>query len=128
MVTDAERQKEIQQLEQDLRNLQRRYAHLDRAARRFRAGFYVLVAAMGIVIFVFAVMGRLPAALFSAAVLLATILFIFAYGRMFSELRLIDWVGWWPGHVRWGVKRSEAEAVEDMVAERIERLARLKGN
>jgi len=128
MVTDAERQKEIQQLEQDLRNLQRRYAHLDRAARRFRAGFYVLVAVMGIVIFVFAVMGRLPAALFSAAALLATILFIFAYGRMFSELRLIDWVGWRPGAIRWGVKRSEAEAVEEMVAERMERLARLKGS
>ena len=124
-MTDAERQTEIQQIEQDLRNLQRRYVHLDRAARQFRAGFYVLVTVLGVVIFVFALMGRLPAALFTTVLLVATILFIFACGRMYSELRLIDWVG---GHMRWGVKRSEAQAVEGMVAERVERLKHLKGN
>jgi hypothetical protein len=124
----SRRESELRQIEDDLRNLQRRYAKLETAARRLRVGFYVLVAVLTTFTLVAAVVGHIPALLVSVVVAAFATANIWFYARLFPELRLIDWVGWWPGYPRWSVKRSEAQAVEDMVADRLERLKKLKGN
>ena len=129
----TDREEEIREIEKDLTNLHRRYVNLERAAWRFRVGFYVLVAALATFVLVTAVTGSLPGILFSTALFVVTMLLIWASARMFRDLRLIDWVGWWPRYPRLpgypgAVTRSKAQAVEDMVAERVERLKHLKGN
>jgi hypothetical protein len=125
---DADRENEIRRIEADLRNFQRRYANLDRSARRVRMSFYFLIAVLAAFIVAGAVMGH-PAPLVASAMPLSiVILSAWAIARLYPELRWIDYVGWSPGYWRWAVKQTEAMAVEHMVAERLERLARLKGN
>jgi hypothetical protein len=91
-------------------------------------GFYVLVAVLTTFTLVAAVVGHIPALLVSVVVAAFAAANIWFCARLFPELRLIDWVGCWPGCPRWSVKRSEAQAVEDMVADHLERLKKLKGN
>jgi hypothetical protein len=124
----TDREAEIREIERELQILQRRYANLDAAGRQLRAGFYIMIGLLITFMIVAAIMSHLPALLLWMGVLVFALLNIWATTRLFPDLRLIDWVGWWPGRPRWGVKRSEAEAGEDMVAERMERLARLKVN
>jgi hypothetical protein len=120
---------EIRQVEDDLRNLHRRYAHLERSARRLRISFYFLVVALAALIVGGAVMGNMAALVSSVALLIIVILIAWASAHAHPELRWIDYAGWWPeGIYPWTVKRSEAQAVEDMAAERMERLAQLKRN
>jgi hypothetical protein len=44
----------------------------------------------------------------------------------FHRVRWIDLVGWQPGALGISAKRSEAMAIEDMIAERARRLAELR--
>ena len=94
----TDREAEIREIEKDLTNLHRRYVNLERAAWRFRVGFYVLVAALATFVLVTVVTGSLPGILFSTALFVVTMLLIWASACMFPDLRLIDWVGWWPGY------------------------------
>lgn len=128
-MTDADGDTEIRQLEDDLRNLQRRYAILELSGRRLRIMHYVLLAALAALALVSAVMGHLGPSALATAVLVVAIVVDLASARAYPELRWIDQANWRDfGFYPWTVKRTEAQAVEDMVAERMERLARLKGN
>jgi hypothetical protein len=122
------RQIEIRQLEQDLDNLQRRYAALGAAVRYLKCGFTLLVIALIALIIWAATIGNGPlvAALFFLLMIAAVLAYLgplsltpfWAFGR--SKPRWIDVVSWWRG-----AERSEAMAVEDMIADRKQRLAAL---
>lgn len=92
--TISREESEIREIEGDLQILQRRYANLDMAARRLRAGFYLLVAVLTTFILVAAIIGHWPALLLSTALLVVTILIVWTYVLFFPELRLIDYAGW----------------------------------
>jgi hypothetical protein len=125
---DEARRSEILQLEQDLANLHSRYASLRGAVRILQVGFRVL----GLVALAFLVL-----AVILANVGLAVTMILFLLGlvaligpRMLftdPEPGWIDVVGWKPlGTFGPHVERSEAMAVEDMIAERTRRLEALR--
>jgi hypothetical protein len=122
------RQIEIRQLEQDLDNLRRRYAALDTAVKYLKIGFVLLVIAL-IIWAATTRNGALAAALFILFVIAAALAYLgpisltpfWAFGG--PEPRWIDVVSWWKG-----AKRSEAMAVEDMIADRKQRLAALRAS
>ncbi|HZJ11222.1 MAG TPA: hypothetical protein VFD26_01035 [Methyloceanibacter sp.] len=126
---ETERENEISQIEHDLGNLQRRYAILHRSARRMRISSYFLIVALVGFIVAGIVTGNLAALVASTAFLMTAILSALVTLYVFPKVRWIDLAGWSPEGI-WGVSiwRTEAMAVEDMVAERVERLASLKGN
>jgi di/tricarboxylate transporter len=113
---------EIAELERDLSNLHRRYVVLERSARRMKLTFYAFLVALVLLIVVSAVVSNTAAAVASLVVLLST--FALAYG-----LRSQRWIDIASGP--WGladhVRYIEAQAVEDMVTERMARLDQLKG-
>jgi hypothetical protein len=128
-MNETERQAEIEKIEHELRLLQRRYANLERAAKRMRLMTYLLVLGF---IGVF-VAGVLSIDLLGGGIVLAFMVpaglgFCAVWRRFDTGGRWIDSAsvpfGWWGA----GMKRTEAMGVEDMVAERMERLARLRGN
>ncbi len=141
-MNETERQAEIEKIERELQILQRRYANLDRAGERMRIMTYALpLAFIGAVILALLSVDLLWGSLVALVLLLIGLAFWRAWlvwmRRWSSQsVRWIDHAGWFPGHgylvpywADWfAVKRSEAMAVEDMVAERMERLARLRGN
>ena len=118
---------EIRQIEDDLRNLRRRYGHLERAAWRVRLMFQLLVGVLAAGFVVGAIRGN-PVALVVLVLLLVLVIATWTIARSYPEFRLMDYVGWSPeGYWRLSIKQTEAMAVEHMVAERMERLAKLKG-
>jgi hypothetical protein len=123
------RQIEIRQLEQDLDNLRRRHAELDAAVRYLKIGFVLFVIALiALIIWAAAIdNGALAAALLVLLMIAAVLAYLgplsmtpfWAFGG--PEPRWIDVVSWWRG-----ANRSEAMAVEDMIADRKQRLAALR--
>jgi hypothetical protein len=136
MAADADsRQDEIRQIEQDLSNLERRYGSLEDAVKWLKLGFGAnVVALIG-----FAVLG---VAIGNAGLVATTLALLVLCGLAALAgpvsvsaglawsgrgARWIDVVGWQPpGILGLGVKRSEAMAVEDMIADRRRRLAQLQ--
>jgi len=125
---DDARRSEILQLEQDLENLQRRYAALKQSVRILQVGLRVL-ALVAIAFIVWA------AVIASIGLAVAMILFLIALvvltgpRILFAEPERgwIDVVTWRPlGLLGPSVKRSEAMAVEDMIADRTRRLEELR--
>ena len=125
---DEARRSEILQLEQDLANLRGRYAALQSSVRILQIGLRVL-ALVALAVLVWAVV--------VANIGLAVVMILFLLGllaligpRMLfthPEPGWIDVVGWNPfGIFGPGVKRSEAMAIEDMIAERTRRLEALR--
>ena len=122
--TVSRRESEICEIEQDLKNLQRRYHHLERSARWTTITFYTFIGVL--------VLLALAASASGVGVLSMMIGFVIigmcAVAYAMREQRLIDaisWIGWDWSRVP---TRSEAMAIEDMVAERVERLKHLKAN
>jgi hypothetical protein len=66
--TISRKESEIRQIENDLRNLQRRYAKLELAAKRLRTGFFILIAVLTTFTLVAAVVGHIPALLVSVVI------------------------------------------------------------
>ena len=127
-VDDEARRSEILQLEQDLVNLHRRYATLKQSVRILQLGFRAL-ALVAIAFMVWAVI------LANIGLAVAMILFLLALVALIGPRILfadpepgwIDVVSWKPiGMFGPDVKRSEAMAVEDMIAERTRRLEALR--
>ena len=127
-VDDEARRSEILQLEQDLANLHRRYATLKQSVRILQLGFRAL-ALVAIAFMVWAVI------LANIGLAVAMILFLLALVALIGPRILfadpepgwIDVVSWKPiGMFGPDVKRSEAMAVEDMIAERTRRLEALR--
>lgn len=127
-VDDEAKRSEILQLEQDLANLHRRYATLKQSVRILQLGFRAL-ALVAIAFMVWAVI------LANIGLAVAMILFLLALVALIGPRILfadpepgwIDVVSWKPiGMFGPNVKRSEAMAVEDMIAERTRRLEALR--
>ena len=127
-VDDEARRSEILQLEQDLANLHRRYATLKQSVRILQLGFRAL-ALVAIAFMVWAII------LANIGLAVAMILFLLALVALIGPRILfadpepgwIDVVSWKPiGMFGPDVKRSEAMAVEDMIAERTRRLEALR--
>jgi hypothetical protein len=127
-VDDEARRSEILQLEQDLANLHRRYATLKQSVRILQVGFRAL-ALVAIAFMVWAII------LANIGLAVAMILFLLALVALIGPRILfadpepgwIDVVSWKPiGMFGPNVKRSEAMAVEDMIAERTRRLEALR--
>jgi hypothetical protein len=125
------RQIAIRQLERDLDNLRRRYAALDTAVRYLKIGFVLFVIAL-IALIIWAATtrnGALAAGVFILFIIAAVLAYLgplsmtpfWAFGG--PEPRWIDVVSWWRG-----AKRREAMAVEDMIADRKQRLAALRAS
>jgi len=127
-VDDEAKRSEILQLEQDLANLHRRYATLKQSVRILQLGFRAL-ALVAIAFMVWAII------LANIGLAVAMILFLLALVALIGPRILfadpepgwIDVVSWKPiGMFGPDVKRSEAMAVEDMIAERTRRLEALR--
>jgi hypothetical protein len=125
---DDARQSEILQLEQDLENLQRRYAALKQSVRILQVGLRVLALVAIAFIAWAAVIASIGLAV--AMILFLLVLVLLTGPRiLFAEPEpgWIDVVTWRPlGLLGPSVKRSEAMAVEDMIAERTRRLEALR--
>jgi hypothetical protein len=127
-VDDEAKRSEILQLEQDLANLHRRYATLKQSVRILQVGFRAL-ALVAIAFMVWAII------LANIGLAVVMILFLLALVALIGPRILfadpepgwIDVVSWKPiGMFGPNVKRSEAMAVEDMIAERTRRLEALR--
>jgi hypothetical protein len=127
-VDDEAKRSEILLLEQDLANLHRRYATLKQSVRILQLGFRAL-ALVAIAFMVWAVI------LANIGLAVAMILFLLALVALIGPRILfadpepgwVDVVSWKPiGMFGPDVKRSEAMAVEDMIAERTRRLEALR--
>jgi hypothetical protein len=124
---------EIHRLEQELENLAARYSALLQSALWLQRGF-VFFAAVLIGLMAVGVVIRNPAFVATMALPLLVIGAIALIGPrgMHPWLpggRWIDAVGWKPvGYYGAAVQRSEAMAVEDMIAERTQRLAILRAD
>jgi hypothetical protein len=129
--TDGEaRRSEILQLEQDLANLHRRYASLTSSVRILQVGFRVL-ALVAIAFLVLAViLANIGLAVTMLLFLLALVILI-GPRMLFTkpEPGWIDVVSWnWNRFGMFGKQpdRSEAMAIEDVIAERTRRLEALR--
>jgi hypothetical protein len=80
---------EIRQIEDDLRSC----ANLELPARRLRAGFYILITVLTTFTLMAAIIGHWPVFLLSTALLVITILPVWANARRSPQLRLIDYAG-----------------------------------
>ncbi|MFD0986737.1 hypothetical protein [Methyloligella solikamskensis] len=128
---ETERQAEIEEIERELQILRRRYANLDRAGKRMRIMTYLFALGFGGIV----IASLLSIDLLGGGIVLIVILPIaFAlwifWRRLEPPQRWIDvaCTAWGVGAWGEGPGRTEAMAIEDMVAERMERLARLRGN
>ena len=112
---------EIRQLERDLENLERCYSALQRSARRVKATFFVFIAALVTLVLCGLAIGSIGLAAMSfLSLIVSATMAMYAYSR---GGRWIDVVGWSPREGM--IKRTEAMAVEDMIADRKARLAAL---
>jgi hypothetical protein len=125
---DEGRRSEILQLEQDLANLRGRYAALSQSVRILQFGFRALaLVAIGFLVLA-AILGNIGLAVAMILFLLGLVLLIgprmlFAH----PEPGWIDVVSWRPfGMFGPDVKRGEAMAIEDMIADRTRRLEALR--
>ena len=132
---DDSREEEIRRIEQDLENLIRRYGELEDAVKWLKLGFGAFMVALLVLAVWGAVVGN--AGLFAASIAFLLLCGLAALvgplsvspGLAWSGrgARWIDIVGWQPpGILGLSVKRSEAMAVEDMIADRRSRLAQLQ--
>jgi hypothetical protein len=110
---------EIQKLEQDLENLERCYAALEQSARWLKQGFFVLIPALIALVLWGIVIDNLKLAAMSLLILI-----YFAVWSRLNRRRWIDIVSYRP---RSFVQRTEAMAIEDMIADRKARLAAWRG-
>jgi hypothetical protein len=107
---------EIRKLEHDLETLERSYA-LEQSARWAKQAFFVFIAALIALILWSAVIDNFETAAMSSLAL------IFCAVLYFKRIRWIDIVSHNP---RGFVQRTEAKAIEDMIADRKARLAALR--
>jgi hypothetical protein len=124
---------EIGKLRQDLENLERCYAVLEQGGRRVKTAYFVYLGALAVLTIggIFLENGLVMSATSFMVLILSIIVALLADMR---GTRWIDVVGWRPGFLGGGeaaglvavVRRSEAQAVEDMIAERKMRLASLR--
>ena len=122
---------EMARIALDLENLERRYGALEDSVRYLKLGFDAFVVGFVALALWGAFIGN--AGLLALAIALLVLCGIIALLGPFSVspclrgARWIDVVGWEPpGVLGLSVKRSEAMAVEDMIAERRRRLALLQ--
>jgi hypothetical protein len=124
---------EIRRLEQELENLAARYCALLQAALWLERGFIFFAALLICLMAVGVVIGNLA----FVATMALPLLLIVAIGLIgprglqpwLPGGRWIDAVGWKPiGYYGAAVQRSEAMAVESMIAERTQRLAALRAD
>ncbi|MBV8825933.1 MAG: hypothetical protein JO220_13185 [Hyphomicrobiales bacterium] len=125
---DEAKRSEILQLEQDLANLHRRYAALSQSVRILQIGFRALgLSAIALVVLAI-ILGNIGLAV--AMILFVLALLVMTGPKMLlgtPEPGWIDVVSWRPfGIFGPAVKRSEAMAIEDMIAERTRRLEALR--
>jgi Flp pilus assembly protein TadB len=111
---------EIRKLEHDLENLERCYAALEQSARWAKLLFFVFIAALIALVLWGVVIDNLELAAMSLLALIFCTLFRFNW--RFKRIRWIDMVS----HKWGGVQRTEAKAIEDMIADRKARLAALR--
>jgi len=90
-----------------------------------RATVYCAMAVLGVLVLISAVLGHLPAMLLFGGVFAWALFAVWTSRRAHPE-RWMDSALY--AGLAYGIRQTEREAVEDMVAERMERLARLKGN
>jgi hypothetical protein len=124
---------EICRIEQDIENLERRYAELETAVRLLKVGFGMIAIAL-IALAIAGVVIQRGGIIVSAMVGLLLIgIGVLAGPRSVMpslawnyerSWRWIDAVGWRPDGPK--VKRSEAMAIEDMIADRQRRLGQLR--
>ena len=122
---------ETARIARDLENLERRYGALEDSVRYLKLGFdafvvgFVALALWGVFI---GNAGLIVVALALLALCaLAALVGPFSMSPCLRGARWIDVVGWAPpGLLGVSVKRSEAMAVEDMIAQRRRRLALLQ--
>jgi hypothetical protein len=135
--SDQSREDEIRQIEQDLDNLVRSYWALEDAVKWLKLGFGANVMALIAIGLWGVVTDRAGLVAISIGLLLLCGLAVLLGPRSVSPglamsgrgVRWIDVVGWKPpGFFGVSVKRSEAMAVEDMIADRRNRLAQLQEN
>jgi hypothetical protein len=121
---DARALNEIAKLEQDLENLERRYAALEQAGRWAKASLFLFMAALVALVLGGYVVGNV--ALIGMSYLVLILSMAVATLRYIFGTRWIDVVSWSPGPHAFAIKRTEAMAVEDMIADRKARLAALR--
>ena len=128
---DDSREDKISRIERDLENLERRYGALEDSARYLKLGFVGFVVGSIALALWGAFTGN--AGIFVLAIALlalcgtVALLGPFSVSPCLRGARWIDVVGWEPpGVLGLSVKRSEAMAVDDMIAERRRRLALLQ--
>jgi hypothetical protein len=124
---------EIHRLEQDLENLAARYSALLQSALWLKRGFIFFAAVLICLMAVGVILGNLAFVVTMALplLLIAAIGLIGPRGLQpwLPGGRWIDAVGWKPiGYYGAAVQRSEAMAVESMIAERTQRLAALRAD
>lgn len=130
MTGDLGRAAEIGRIEHELENLVDSYSVLENNVWWLKTSFKAfIVALVGLAAFG-AIVGN-PGLFVASAVFLVLAGLAALIGRLdgrFRSVRWIDLVGWQPpGIYGVSVKRSEATAIEDMIAERLDRLAQLRG-
>jgi hypothetical protein len=120
---------EIARIEREIENLVRRYRGLEGMVWWLKFSFRTFVA--GLIAMAAFGMATDNSAMFMVAI---AFLVLSALGALvgptdwsFHRVRWIDLVGWEPGALGISVKRSEAMAIEDMIAERARRLEELRG-
>ena len=132
---EQSREVEIGRIEQDLENLERRYVALQGAVKWLKRGFGANVAALIAIAFWGGVAGKAGLVALALALLalsgLAALVGPASLGVGLAwsgrGARWIDVVGGRPlGILGLSVKRSEAMAIEDMIAQRRRRLALLQ--
>jgi Flp pilus assembly protein TadB len=118
--TNKEQAHEIRTLEHDLENLERCYAALEQSARWAKLLFFMFIAALIALVLWGVVIDNLELAAMSLFALICCTLFRFNW--RFKRIRWIDIVSYNRGRVQ----RTEAKAIEDMIADRKARLAALR--
>jgi hypothetical protein len=124
---------QIRGVEQELETLELRYSDLARAVIWLKRGFTFFVVLLIGLIALGVIIGNWAFVAAMAALLLlpvgAALMGPRALTPGLRDARWIDAVSWKPpGYLGAAVKRSEAMAVEDMIADRKERLAALRAH
>jgi hypothetical protein len=131
MTGDDDGADEMARIAHDLENLERRYGALEDSVRYLKLGFDAFVVGLVALGLWGAFIGNAGVVVVALALLalcaLVALVGPFSMSPGLRGARWIDVVGWEPpGMLGVSVKRSEAMAVEDMIAERRRRLALLQ--
>jgi hypothetical protein len=122
---------EMARIALDLENLERRYGALEDSVRYLKLGFGAFVVGLVVLGLWGAFIGNAGLTVVALALLALCVLVAlvgpFSVSPGLRGARWIDVVGWEPpGMLGVSVKRSEAMAIEDMIAQRRRRLALLQ--